>query len=118
MAENPSRKLRESCNEKDLIRLCREAKKEIDAAYDEPPLKLGQEVDYAEVRIVRLRNCLIERLRAETDDSELARLKGILDRVNLALSYVVGVEYPTAGIHRQLIEEARTVLDELHHELK
>ena len=118
MAENPYQHLGEACNRRDLVQLCREAKKEIDKAYDKPPLKLGQEVDFAEVRIVRLRDCLIDELRGETDPSEQTRLKSLLDRVNVALSYVVGVEYPTAGIHRQLLEQARTVLKDVQHDLK
>ncbi len=118
MSENPYRDLGASCDRRDLRKLCREAEKEIDRAYDKPPLKLGQEVDLAEVRIVRVRDCLIDWLRGETNASELARLKDMLNRVNIALSYIVGVEYPTAGVHRQLLKEALAVLSDLNDELR
>jgi hypothetical protein len=36
-----------------------------------------------------------------------------LDRVNAVLSLVVGLEYPAAGIQRNLIEQARDALQAL-----
>lgn len=109
--KNPPRSERKlSFHNDELLKLLGEAKDEIDKAYSLPPRQVGKEVDFAEVRIARLRDCLIERLRQEEDPGELERWRSALQRVNVALSYVVGVEYPATGLHRELLKQAREVL--------
>ena len=80
----------------------------LDHALGLPPDKLGQEVDVAEREVARLRDALIERLRrGELTDRQA------LDKTNAALSLIVGVEYPVAGLHRKSLEQARDTLREL-----
>ena len=86
---------------------------ELEQALSLPPLDLGQEVDQAERRIVRLRDALIEALRAQSSSPDAPRWRTALEQVNAALSLVAGVEYPAAGIQRKLLEQARDSLRRL-----
>jgi tagatose-1,6-bisphosphate aldolase non-catalytic subunit AgaZ/GatZ len=86
--------------------LCREALRVLDAAMDKPPTELNAEADTAEREIAALRDLLIERTRQRT----LAASSAALEQVNVALSLVVGLEYPVGGIQRELLDQARTVL--------
>jgi flagellar motility protein MotE (MotC chaperone) len=81
----------------------------LDDALRLPPAQLGQEVDEAEREIARLRDALIAQLRAHQAANE-TELRSTLDRVNAALSLVVSVEYPSAGIQRSALEQARDTL--------
>ena len=118
--KNPSRSQGKgsSCDNAGLLKLLREAKDELDKAYSLPPREIGKEVDFAEVRIARLRDCLIERVRREENAAEASRWRSALERVNIALSFVVGVEYPATGIHRNLLKEAQDVLGGLAGQMK
>ncbi len=107
-----------SCRDEDLQRLCREAADELDSAYRMKPRKLGKEVDFAETRIVRLRDCLITRLRRGNGSQDALRWRPVLDRVNMALSFVVSVEYPVRAIHRKHLEEARKILNDVSRQVK
>ncbi len=107
-----------SCRDEEILRLFHEAKEEIDSAYEKPPKELKAEVDRAEVKIVRLRDCLIHRLRQEGDSTPANRWRSALDRANVALSFVVGVEYPATGIHRNALDKARQVLNGLAGEME
>src|SRR5207247_455289 len=78
----------------------------LDAALDKPPAELKAEVDTLERTVAALRDDLIERLRAQPD----AALAAALKNVNTALSLIVGVEYPVAGIQREMLQQARTVM--------
>jgi hypothetical protein len=89
--------------------LCREAIARLKQARQEQPRHLSEDVDEAERAIVRLRDELIDRLRREG----AARTREALKHVNAALSLVVGVEYPAAGIQRKLLDQASTALHEL-----
>ncbi len=89
---------------------CIEAVALLDRLLEASPYPRFQELDVAERAIVRLRDGLIERLRQEDAASEAPRLRGLLDRANIAISAVVGMEYPAAGIRRQLLEMARDAL--------
>lgn len=92
--------------------LYREAMDALDTACDLPPLALSREVDLAERAVAKLRDGLIEVLRAERRTARTAPLPRALERVNVALSLIVGVEYPATGIHRKMIEQARELLKE------
>ncbi len=89
---------------------CKEAVASLDRLLETSPYPRFQELDVAERAIVRLRDGLIERLRQADASAEIPRLRGLLDRANIAVSLVVGIEYPAAGIRRQLLEMARDVL--------
>ena len=89
---------------------CREAVTSLDRLLEASPYPSFQELDLAERAIVRLRDDLIERLRQEDASAEAPRLRGLLERANIAISAVVGIEYPAASIRRQLLEMARDAL--------
>ena len=89
---------------------CKEAVTSLDRLLEASPYPRFQELDVAERAIVRLRDGLIERLRQEGASAEAPRLRALLDRANIAVSLVVGIEYPAAGIRRQLLEMARDAL--------
>ncbi len=100
------------CGDETLKRLCREAQEELEDARNMNPMKLGKEVDSVERKVVRLRDCLIARLRRENGSDGADRWRPVLDRVNMALSFIVAVEYPVKGIHRNHLDEAAKVLKE------
>jgi hypothetical protein len=93
--------------------LCREAIAKLDRARQEQPADLSEDVDEAERAAVQLRDQLIEQLRQGGAPAELAGTREALSAVNMALSLIVGVEYPAAGIQRKLIEQASTALRDL-----
>jgi hypothetical protein len=86
--------------------LCRQALQSLQAALDQPPTALKAEVDVAECAIAALRDALIDRWRAHP----AAQVRAALDQTNVALSLVVGLEYPVGGLQRPLIEQAESTL--------
>ena len=82
-------------------------------AYDLPPARLTYQVDLAEKAVVQLRDILIERFRDIQKPSEGKEFGKILEQVNLALSFITGIEYPAAGIRRSGIEETKKILEKL-----
>jgi hypothetical protein len=88
-------------------RLCDEAIRLLGDALDKPPAELKAEVDVVERAIVGLRDVLIDRLRQAPTDP----VRSGLDRVNVALSLVVGLEYPMGGLDRNMLKQARSILD-------
>ncbi len=96
-----------------LTDLCRAAVHELDAGCALPPLELGEEVDAAERAVVRVRDGLIARLRTGGDDGDARRWRQALQRVNMALSLIVGVEYPSIGVRRKPLEQASAALKEV-----
>jgi hypothetical protein len=93
-----------------MSELCRQAVAELENALRLPPNELGEEVDEAERTVARLRDRLIDRLRQDAAAAEAPRWGAALDRVNAALSLIVGVEYPAAGLQRKSLEQARDTL--------
>ncbi len=89
---------------------CKEAVVLLDRLLEIAPYPRFQDLDVAERAIVRLRDGLIERLRQGDASDEAPRLRALLDRANTAISLVVGIEYPAAGVRRQLLEMARDAL--------
>jgi hypothetical protein len=92
---------------------CQEALTSLNRVLEILPQWRFQEVDMAERAIVRLRDSLIDRLRGENAPAETGRLRAALDRVNVALSLVTGIEYPAAGIQEMPLKQARDVLKDL-----
>lgn len=91
--------------------LCRDSVAHLNDALGVSPAQLGQEVDIAERDVARLRDRLIDQLRRQEGGPEaVGRRRATLDKVNAALSLIVGVEYPAAGIQRTALEQARDTL--------
>ena len=88
--------------------LCREALRHLQAALDQPPTALAAEVDLAECAIAAVRDALIDRWRAHPS----AQVRAALDQTNVALSLVVGLEYPSGGLQRPLLEQAQSTLQD------
>ncbi len=93
-----------------FVEQCREAVASLDRLLEIAPYPRFQDLDGAERAIVRLRDGLIERLRQDNGSDEAPRLRGLLERANIAISMMVGLEYPAAGMRRQLLETARDAL--------
>ena len=102
----------------ELAQSCRQAVELLEGALQSPPNELGEEVDEAERAVIRLRDGLIERLRHAPSSAEATRLRAPLNDVNASLSLLVGVEYPSAGIQRRLLEQARDTLKSVLAEMR
>ena len=94
--------------------LARSCIAELQDALGRPAAQLSDEVDRVEQQLARLRDRLILDLRRAPAAAAQAD-RTALDRVNSVLSLVVGVEYPAAGIQRNLLEQARDALSDLVH---
>jgi hypothetical protein len=88
------------------VELARSCLAQLEDALGRPPDQLGEEVDQVERELAALRDQLIAELRTS------GRRTG-LDQVNAVLSLVVGLEYPAAGIQRNLVAQARDALQVL-----
>ena len=77
----------------------------LDHALSRPPAELGSEVDVVERELAHIRDLCIDELRTGSTTDRTA-----LDVVNAALSLVVAMEYPAAGIQGGLLEQARDAL--------
>ncbi len=82
----------------------------LEDARNRPVAELERDLDEAQLLIVELRDSLIERLRRDERNGEL---RNCLDRSNLALSMIIGLEYPLGGFHREKIKQAEKVVKEL-----
>jgi hypothetical protein len=69
------------------------------------PLSFKREVYVVEQSIVQLRDSLIGRLRGLNASNEKTRLSEILNRVNIAVSLIVALEYPAGGIQQELLQQ-------------
>jgi hypothetical protein len=97
----------------ELKRLCREALGAVDRALHAPPNELKEPADEAERAAVRVRDTLIELLRAGPPADRARRWRGALERANVAVSLLAGLEYPAAGAQQQPLKDARRVLQGL-----
>lgn len=103
-----------------MSELCGQAIGYLERACELPPQELERNVDRAENVVVALRDSLIQRLRSESPGvgPETGRWRAPLDQVNVSLSLITGVAYPSSRIHRNYIEDARQVLMGLQKELQ
>jgi hypothetical protein len=99
---------RAATDQRSAADLCREAIQLLDAATRMPPTELKAEVDVAERTIASLRDALIMRVRSGGDPDT----RSALDKVNVALTLVVGLEYPLGGLQRTMLEQARATLND------
>jgi hypothetical protein len=84
-----------------------EAMRLIADALKKPPTELKGEVDDAERAVAILRDAWIERVRAQPTPW----VRSNLDATNVTLSLLVGLEYPMAGLQREMLEQARQALE-------
>ena len=105
------------CGGASLEELYRDVMRSVDAIIVMAPRDLKKEVDEAERRVVKLRNCLIDRLRQDSGSSGPSRWRKPLDRVNVALSLIAAIDYPATGIRRRHLEDAQQVLRSIERHL-
>ncbi len=77
---------------------------------DVPVDELETGLDEVNLKMVDLRDRLIERCRSEQCAQEAA---GYLRQVNIAISLIFGLAYPVTGFQRRKIEQAVGVLKPL-----
>lgn len=87
--------------------LCDDASRLLGDLLDKPSAELMADVDVVERAIVAARDALIDRLRHAPGNPIRSRL----DRVNVALSFVVGLEYPMGGLDREMLMQAHLLLE-------
>ncbi len=90
-----------------LTEQCHAAIAALERAHTAPPIQFTQETDFAMRSIVAIRDLLIAQVRAGDNTARTA-----LDQGNIALSIVVGLEYPAAGIMRENTVHARGALEQ------
>jgi TolA-binding protein len=110
MKSVPSGQQRKSCDSGSPEELYIDTIQFIGKAMSLEPNELEREVEEAERKVVKLRDCLIERLRKDAGNVSPSRWRKPLDQVNVALSLIAAVEYPATGIHRSYMEDATKVL--------
>jgi hypothetical protein len=94
---------------------CHEALEAVKRALHADSGEPGDEAAVAARALVRLRDGLIDRLRAAPESSEAPGWRDALDRVNVALSLVAGIEYPAGGMANKPLEAAHKLLIGLAH---
>ncbi len=100
-----------SCDESSIAGLYYEAISHLSETLKLPPDELGKRVDEAERRTAYLRDCLIEMLRKDMQLTGKSQWREPLNGVNVALAYIASAAYPTTGIHKRYLEDAKKVLD-------
>jgi menaquinol-cytochrome c reductase iron-sulfur subunit len=89
----------------------REAGAAIDAALADFPKDVNSKLDPAERALTRLRDALIVRLRAGQ------KVVATLEKTNVCLSLVMGMEYPQGGAKKPPLEQARALTHTLAAEI-
>jgi hypothetical protein len=92
--------------------LCDEALRLVSHALDTPPASLKAEVNVAQRAMIALRDALIDRVRRAPSEP----LRAALERVNVAISLVVGLENPLGELDRDLLKQARSALAAARHQ--
>jgi hypothetical protein len=90
-----------------------EAIQELERAEQAPPTQVQAEISQAEKQVVKVRDQYIAWLRAHPADGQAQARKIILGQINQSLSLIVGVEYPSNFIRREIITRARDILVKL-----
>ncbi len=98
--------------EQQVVNRCQEAGELMDHSLNVPWDVINRNVDQAERMVVGLRNVIIDELRRTNvhTPGRDERLHTLLGRINLALTLLSGIEYPSSGIRPLLIEETRDYL--------
>lgn len=92
-----------------LAARCRTIADHLDAAHDLAPAPLRAEIARRERDLTQVRDGLIARLRA-APPGDTARARAALNGVNIALSLLFGVEYPSGSLERELLIQASATL--------
>ncbi len=92
--------------------LLEDARGRLQEAKQSGPGEIKSEGYLADRSIVQLRDYLIERFRGH--DGEQAQVKASLEKVNAALSLIVGLEFPLSGLKRKFVDEALQLLDQVN----
>jgi hypothetical protein len=88
----------------------RSAVEALGKAVDAAPLEIQRYACEAEKRVVRMRDELIDRLHSDPD---AAPVKSLLEQINSVLSLVVGIEYPSNFVRREMIQQTRDAVESL-----
>jgi hypothetical protein len=88
----------------------RSAVEALGQAVNAPPLEVQRFGCEAEKRVVRMRDELIGRLRSEPEGLQAKKL---LEQVNGVLSLIVGIEYPSNFVRREMIQQTHDALQSL-----
>jgi hypothetical protein len=99
-----------------LAAQCQELVQKLGRATYLQPRELEEEVDQIQRDLVRLRDSFIGTLRCAQVASLAEQLRLGLQEVNVALTLVVGAEYPVTAIKRSALEQARDTLKKITHE--
>ncbi len=91
----------------DLRTICREAMSLLQQDMELPPAELENKLAEAERVLVRLRDGVIGHTRREGSPSAW---RSALEHVNVAISLVVAVEFPSAGVHAEYLKGAQETL--------
>jgi hypothetical protein len=83
----------------------------LNEALQKPPQQLRDELERVEALLVIVRDRLIAARRRGEPPAD--QIDDALRKINMALSAIVGVEYPSAGVQRKVLEHARDMLREL-----
>ncbi len=89
----------------------REAALALARAEAAPPLEVQLDASRAEKLVVQARDALIEASRRDPSAPHSPQRKALLARLNGVLSMIVGIEYPSNFVRREMITEAREHLD-------
>jgi hypothetical protein len=84
----------------------------VDKALELPPQKMHQEADLVENMVVQLRDGLIDRFREDGHAYDSA-WRVPLVKVNVAVSLIAAVQYRSAGLYSEYMEDARKMLQEI-----
>jgi hypothetical protein len=93
-----------------LAAQCRRALEQLDRLSTLQPREIQAEIEDISRTLAGLRDRMIDRLRRGADP---AGDRHTLDRINVALSLVIGVGYPVTGVQRKHLENARSVMAEI-----
>jgi hypothetical protein len=83
----------------------------LERALQKPWHEVMLDSDEAERLAIQMRDRLIARIhQGNLNSGENQALRSVLDQLNMSLSLIVGIAYPSNGIRRPVIEQARDVL--------
>jgi hypothetical protein len=89
------------------------AQSAVQQALDSFPQEVKQSLQAAELPLVKSRDSLITCLRSMPFDERRDAISKALERVNVCLSLVLGMEYPQGSRKRPPLEQARELIQEL-----
>ncbi len=92
---------------------CRDAIAILEQALVAPPLQLTKDAGAAARIVVKMRDRIIEWQRQDGSGADADKRKEALNRLNTALTLIVGVQYPSTGVRRKPIEQARDLLQSI-----